>query len=536
MNGREEKWDMATGRRWPVLILGGGITGASFLRLCSLLGIQALLLEKGDFASGTSSWSSKLVHGGMRYLQQFQLRLSHESIRERDRILRDGRGLVRKIDLLYATYRMDPVPRWMVEMGLAGYGMISKKTKWPYKRLGKEKARDVIPGLNRDGLTGLYQYWDAQSDDCGLVMRVLREARELGGIAINFAKVHDILRSRNGRVCAVGVRDETTGNTAEIEADVVVNATGPWSDRVRSRLGLSARLRPLRGSHLILPESVLPLHMGVFFSHPSDGRFVFAIPWMGRILLGSTDLDHDQDLDEVPVPSEEEVEYILEGVRQRFCIDLDPSHLVSAFAGVRPVIRSGRAVSPSRESREHAVWAEDGLVTVTGGKLTTFSVIAWDTLKEVGRQGFSVPGGKRPRPLLPIPDLSSEEMQVELSVEQIDWLLGRYGSDIIPFLQQAGAEAIEPLGESPFLCGELTWACREDALGLEDLLLRRTRVGLLEPKGGQRIKQRIKRSVAAAMGWSDDAWEEQWERYVRLWDRVHSPARLERMSDRAAFE
>jgi len=536
MKSRRDGWERTISKKWPVVIVGGGITGTGILRHCSLCKIPAVLLEKGDFASGTSSWSSKLVHGGMRYLQQFQWRLSHESIKERDRLLSHGEGLVNRIDLLYATYRSDPMPKWMVEMGLAAYGLISRKMKRPYQRLGAERAGQVLPQLNAQGLTGLYQYWDAQSDDCGLVMRVLREARAQGGEAVNYTQVDGFLTRQDGRVCGVAVTDQVSGRTGEIEADVVINATGPWSDSLRSQLELTSRLRPLRGSHLLFPTSHFPLDTGIFFSHPRDGRFVFAIPWMGRVLVGSTDLDHDQDLDRVPRPTSEELRYILDGIQHRFDLPLDLGQAVSAFAGVRPVIRSGREVPPSKESREHAVWSEKGLVTVTGGKLTTFGVIARDTLKELARQGVRSRGGAKQAPLFPGGDPFFLAPPAISSLERVSWLNGRYGPDIFPALQRMEGWEREAVGEGPYWSIELSWACREDVVYLEDLLLRRTRLGLLLPGGGSSEKERIKRCVVANMGWDEATWEREWERYISLWNRTHSPEHLLETEDRKEFE
>lgn len=503
-----------------MLVVGGGVTGAGVLRACALTGLKGLLLEQGDFASGTSSASSKLVHGGLRYLQQRQFKLSYESISERERLLKSGPGLVERISLLYATHRWDPLPRWATEMGLGVYGLLAFRTSAPYRRLGKPSQSAVPFSLKTAQLTGLYEYWDAQTDDCRLVLRLLREAQEAGATVMNYVKVVQVLKERSGRIAGVAVEDRVSGAQAEVQADIVLNASGPWGDHLRQSLGKPARLRPLRGSHLVVSRESLPIQEGVFYCHPADGRFVFALPWMGSVLVGSTELDHPGDLSDPVRATREEVSYLREGVTDTFDLPFPEEGILSSFAGVRPVIRSGHALSPSQESREHAIWLEDGLLTVTGGKLTTYSLIARDAIRALKRAGVRWASGPHPIPLNPTPTTLSLG---SLSSEESLPLVARYGASVLEASRDVRGSEWELVAGTPYRWVDLRWGIEEGCVHLDDLLLRRTRIGLLAERGGQGILDDMRELVCSGLGWDGPTWEREVRRYVRLWEEAHHP-------------
>src|SRR5512142_1880015 len=278
-------------QKWDLLIVGGGITGAGILRQAAHAKLRALLVEADDFASGTSSRSSKLVHGGLRYLKNAQIKVTLESVREREYLLKQGRGLVNRLGFLYACLQGDSIPGWIFGIGLGIYDIMARQ--WSHRSYDIDDMRELCLALTTPALLSGYRYFDANTDDARLVLRLLRESVADGALALNYARVDSLLRTRDGRVCGVALRD-TSGEVerqTEVLAKVVVNATGAWADELRGNLQQRPRLRPLRGSHLVFPFQRLPLTRAVSFLHPRDGRPVFALPWEGVTLFGTTDVD-----------------------------------------------------------------------------------------------------------------------------------------------------------------------------------------------------------------------------------------------------
>ena len=306
---------------WDLIIVGGGITGAGILRQAAHAKLRALLVEADDFASGTSSRSSKLVHGGLRYLKNAQFKVTLESVREREYLLKQGRGLVNRLGFVYSCLDGDKMPGWVFGAGLTVYDIMAGQ--WTHRSYDLDDMRELCPPLTTSELRGGYRYFDATTDDARLVLRLLRESiaesalKGYGGVALNYARVDSLLNTQNGQVCGVVLRD-TSGETerqVEVRAKVVINATGAWADELRGEIQQKPRMRPLRGSHLILPFSRLPITRAVSFSHPCDGRPVMAIPWEGAILFGTTDVDHKATLQTDPSISSSEAEYLMEALR-----------------------------------------------------------------------------------------------------------------------------------------------------------------------------------------------------------------------------
>jgi len=503
--------------KWDVVIVGGGITGAGILLEATRAGLSALLIEARDFSSGTSSRSTKLVHGGLRYLRQAQFRVTRESVLERERLLREAGGLVLPLGFYLTTFADDQMPGWMFGAGLAIYDLIARK--WQHEKFKTQELLDNVPSLKGAALKGGYHYYDAQTDDARLTVRVLREAVGRGGTALSYARATATLRDSKGRVCGLVVRDEAgSGREVEVQARAVINATGAWADDIRKQIGAERKLRAIRGSHLIFPAEKLPLPAAVSLLHPRDGRAVFAIPWEGVTLVGTTDVDHKENLDREPATSADEAEYIMESVRRAFpTLDLDLKDVRSSFSGVRSVVDTGVA-NPAKESREHAVWKENGLLTVTGGKLTTFRLMALAALRALGD---AIPDVKIPerREILEMP--SEELIEAKVEPELKARLLGRYGADAASVIS-AGKDALEPIGDALATWGELRWAARaEGVVHLDDLLLRRVRIGLLLPEGGLPFIDRIGEVVRSELGWDDARWASEVERYRATWTRCY---------------
>jgi glycerol-3-phosphate dehydrogenase len=516
---REKIWS-ALDREWDILIIGGGITGAGILREATRAGLRALLVEQHDFASGTSSRSGKMVHGGLRYLKNAQIKLTIESVRERDRLVREGRGLVTPNAFVLANFRGDNPPAWVFGAGLMIYDTIA--LKWQHQHLSAERARELVPELASRELIGAYRYFDAQTDDARLVLRVLREAVNAGGVALNYARVENLLREQSGDVAGAALRDVETGRTREIRARVVINATGAWADVLRARGDLQKQhLRKLRGSHLIFPFARLPLTRAVTFLHPRDKRPLYALPWEGVTLVGTTDHD-EKNIETNPAITAQEIVYLMDAVKYVFPTqELTARDIQSTFAGLRPVVDTGNP-DPSKESREFVLWEESGLLTVTGGKLTTFRLMAQDALNAARHR---LPNMKRVIvPQRVLDRLPHDEMvRRAFSPQTRLRLMGRYGADTRAMLDAAREGELERIENLNALWAELRWAARaEGVVHLDDLLLRRVRLGLLLPRGGMDCLKKIRAIAQGELGWDDARWEREEKMYADLWTRCYA--------------
>ncbi len=370
-----------------------------------------------------------------------------------------------------------------------------------------------------------YRYFDANTDDARLVLRLLRESVAAGALALNYARVDSLLRTRDGRVGGVVLRD-TSGEVErqkEVLAKVVVNATGAWADELRGNIQQKPRLRPLRGSHLVFPFQRLPLTRAVTFLHPRDGRPVFALPWEGAVLFGTTDVDHGSQLQTDPAISSNEVEYLFEGLQLVFPeLQLTPQDVMSTYAGLRPVVDTGKT-DPSKESREHAIWDENGLLTVSGGKLTTFRPMARDAFKAVRQHLGRIPFDAD----IPVLDALPAKAESLLADSQLPpaqqlRLLARYGPSSVPSFKLASPADLESIPTTPYIWAELCQAAHaEGVVHLDDLLLRRVRLGLLVPNGGIDLLPRIRAMVQAKLGWDDAHWKKEASDYAELWKRAY---------------
>ncbi len=521
---RDQVWQDLQ-KPWDVVVVGGGITGVGVLREAARLGCRALLVEARDFAAGTSSRSSKLVHGGLRYLKNAQVKVTLESVHEREQLLRDGRGLINRLGFLYAIQKGDALPGWVFGAGLVIYDLLAGQ--WAHRKYDALDMRELCPPLSAPGLVGGYRYFDAQTDDARLVMRVLHAALGEGAFALNYTRAVGLLRSAAGQACGIQVADMTPeggGRTAEIQARLVVNAAGPWSDALRSELGKPPRLRALRGSHLVLPAGRLPLTRAVSYLHPRDGRPVFVIPWEGVTLVGTTDVDQGNQLPIDPRPSQDELAYLLQMVTHLFpAQEIGPADIQAVFSGIRAVVNTGKA-NPSKESREHVIWNEDGLLTVSGGKLTTYRLMARAALNEA----------RRLLPALPAPHSSGRFLHGDVQAAQAALaalnpatalrLAGRYGEAALDLFQAARPPDLEYVPGTNCLWAELRWAARAEAVvHLDDLLLRRVRLGLLLPGGGLAELEQVRQVVQPELGWDDVRWAAEAGAYTRLWQQTYAP-------------
>ncbi|HEY8025599.1 MAG TPA: glycerol-3-phosphate dehydrogenase/oxidase [Burkholderiaceae bacterium] len=517
-NWREELPQLQSSE-WDIVIIGGGITGAGILLEAARRGLRALLVEQRDFAWGTSSRSSKLIHGGLRYLKEGKPGLTRDSVRERQHLLQQAPGLVEPQSFAFADYRGRKPGRWMFALGLAIYDRMAGQSARHY--FARDEFLMLAPNVGQEELQGGLCYQDAKTDDARLVMRVLQEAVAAGGRAVNYMAASSLMR-REQHVEGAVLTDATNQRQYEVKAKVVINATGAWADHLRKTQGAAAKLRPLRGSHLILPAWRLPLAQAVSFMHPDDGRPVFAFPWEGVTLVGTTDVDHQSDLQQEAVIDQKEVDYLMTALAYQFPQSaLTVGDVISTYAGVRPVIDTGKS-DPSKEGRDHAVWMEHGLLTVTGGKLTTFRLIALDALKHAAPY---LPGWDAQLEARTIfTDSTALPYDVRIGTQQRIRLQGRYGALAIEVLHCAQENELESIDGTESIWAELRWTARNEAVvHLEDLMLRRTRLGLLLRGGGIEMLPRIRAICQSELRWDDARWEGEQAAYLALWQRCYAP-------------
>lgn len=530
-NWRQKAWSNLD-QNWDIIVIGGGITGAGIFREAARLQLRVLLVEQRDFAWGTSSRSSKFVHGGLRYLKEGQIGLTRDAVHEREQLIHDAPGLVEPIGFLLATYKRDKIGRLVYRAGLSIYDLLAMQ--WSHKYYRPSDFQMLAPHIETEGLKGGFHYKDAQTDDARLVLRVIQAGLHDGrdqAQAMNYTTATNLLYDDNGRVNGLLLRDDETGQTQPVCANVVINATGAWADELREKAGGEAVLRPLRGSHLIFPGWRLPVAQVLTILHPIDQRPVMIFPWEGATVVGTTDIDHQRPLSNSPCISGEEVTYLMTAVASQFpSLNINLNDVIATFSGVRPVIGSGKK-DPSDESRDHVIWQDKGLLTVTGGKLTTFRLIALETLRQA-------------QPFLPdCPEIDEHTAVLEPPIQdlpkvaQIDpalmrRLAGRYGSNVTAVIANAQPDELNLIEGTKYSWAELRWGAQaEGVVHLEDLLLRRLRIGLLLPDGGESLLPRIREICQPLLGWDDGRWQEEEKNYLTLWQHCHSLPPMESIAD-----
>jgi glycerol-3-phosphate dehydrogenase len=494
---------------WDLVVIGGGISGAGVAQQAARRGWSVLLVEQRDFAWGTSSRSSKLVHGGLRYLKEGDLKTTLHSVRERQRLLREAPGLIEPQSFLFADCPGRKPGRWLMQAGLTVYDLMAGQRSHFYADLATTQA--LAPGLAPPGLRGALVFQDAKTDDARLVWRVLLEAQRDGAVLLNYAAAHS-LQTAQGRVTGLVVQDVATREQVTVQARAVVNATGAWADRLRAGVGAAPLLRPLRGSHLVLPFWRLPVAQSISFMHPKDGRPVFFYPWEGATLVGTTDLDHKADLDAEASITPAEVAYLLDAVNDQFpAAQITANDISACYAGVRPVIDDGQQ-DASKATRDHVVRDESGLITLAGGKLTTFRLMAQDALALAAPHTGKAFAKDDAALFSPAPALNARWSP---AVRQR--LAARYGTYAAEWSQEASDDDLHTIPGTHTLWLELAIAARFEAVQhLDDLLLRRTRLGILLPRGGLDHLPRIRQLCAPHLAWDEARWEREVERYCAL--------------------
>ncbi len=550
MRNRDRALETLAGESFDIVVIGGGITGAGVALDASSRGYSVALVEQADFASGTSSRSSKLVHGGLRYLQKFDLGLVREALLERQLMVKLAPHLVRPVPMVVPAFN-GARPDRMTGIGLNMYDVMAAPSLRGRPRGGRprgvrprrggshpaprrggsepgdadwsparhrvisgEEVTELLPALASRSPTGGYLFYDCQTDDARLVLTVLGEAERFGAICANRLQVIELSRGE-GRERGVTVRNGESGATFVVRAANVVNATGVWADRLRPEELYSEaeapRIVPSRGTHITVAPQDLPLVGGAIVP-VGDGRSIFALPWLGRSLIGTTDSNYEGDIAHVQ-PSQADIDYLLHAVNEFFGVDLDRRHVAGAYAGVRPLISSGdnrKSVDISRKAELYET--SSGLITITGGKLTTWRRMAKMVVDRlVERDGRQAPCRTHEIPLGEPIDPSQLQHVDGVGEASYRHLAGRYGyaaEGVLDLACSRGELAQEIVPGFADLLAEAPFAARnEQARTVGDVLLRRTRLGLLaarelcDPDTG--IARRVARAMAPELGWDE---------------------------------
>jgi glycerol-3-phosphate dehydrogenase len=494
---------------FDVVVIGGGITGAGVALDAATRGLRVALIEKADFGSGTSSRSSKLIHGGLRYLQRLELGLVRESLHERETLRRIAPHLARKLAFVVPVY--DPpirsplgASKFKIGLGLSLYDLLAgRQSMGRHFWIEQDHATAFAAGLRRDSLRGCFVYYDGLTDDSRLVIEIIKEAAARGAAVANYAAAVSIDATARGS--AVEVQDQLGGGPFDLRARVIVNATGVWSDEVTrmSVPGAPPALRPSKGVHIVIPFDAISVTSAVLIPSLGEDRFLFVIPWHGRVVIGTTDSDYEGDLND-PKPTEGEISRLIESARFYFPdSNLSRKDVISSFAGLRP-LAAGGGTSTDLSRRERILENESGLISVIGGKLTTYRHIAERVVdracQKLGRvvssntRNLELAGGF-------IDDSNLKEFIAEnvtrfgVDAETVSHLVGNYGAYFKTVLEialrspQLKQRLLDHLSN---IEAEVIYSARHEmAMNSDDFLQRRSRIALLVADGGQTCRARV---------------------------------------------
>ena len=544
MLSRKAALEAIAGERFEVVVIGGGITGAGVALDAASRGYSVALLEGRDYAIGTSSRSSKMVHGGLRYLENFDLGLVREALLERQLMVELAPHLVYPTPFLVPTLGDEKRDR-KIGIGLNAYDVLAgvgsrgrrreaRRRRRPgeaagdwspdrHRTIDREEVLDMVPALADRDPESAYLFYDCQTDDVRLVLTIIGEAERFGAVCLNGAQVTSVTEKR-GKADGVEFTDPESGETVRVGADNVINATGVWADRIRpgeiEDEEHVPRIAPSRGAHILLSTDTLDMGRAACVVPAGAGRGIFALPWYGRTLIGTTDVDHDGGIEEVS-PRPDDIEYLLDAINAFSGKQLTEKDIVGSYAGVRPLISTGdprKSVDISRRAELYET--SSGMLTITGGKLTTWRRMAKQTVdrmversgREARCQTAEIPLGMEVDPgMLDAPEGISEE-----SISQLAFRYGHAARGVLQLIK-ADPELGKPAVEGrPDLLAEVTVATElEQARTIADVLLRRTRLGLTAASSlatAESVKP-VADVMARSLGWSD----EESDRQIQAW-------------------
>jgi glycerol-3-phosphate dehydrogenase len=521
------------GSTFDMIVIGGGITGASIARDAAYRGLSVVLLEKDDFASGTSSRSTKLLHGGLRYLEQYQFKLVREACRERELFLRLAPHLAKVRPFIYLLYDGYPESSLLLNLGLTVYDIFSgNPIKRRHRMLGSTKLLELEPHLNPEHLVGGGWYYDVLTNDARLTIETVKSASDAGALVGNYLEVSGLVQE-SGKVSGVEVTDRLTGTQAVLRGKCVVNASGVWVDNVRSlEKGVSdRRLRPTKGVHIVVRKSDFPLQHAVFLRSPKDRRVVWPIPALDGdlVYIGTTDTFYDGKPEDVAA-TPEDIDYLLE-VANHTIPDarLGYDHIVGTWAGLRPLFGTKPGVAASSVSREHEIFVSPGgLLNIAGGKLTTARVMALQTVDAAIRLYGDTFSERHPRPCTTnrnpvsggdaegISDASEKLASLHLPLGIGQRWMSHYGSNALRLAEMVSVDAKnqEDLSATAITPAEIQYAVESEmAKTLGDFFIRRATFFFWHRDGGLKIADRVALEMAKSLGWSSEECARQVKKY-----------------------
>ena len=475
---RDEMLACVVGRKteWDLIIIGGGATGVGCAVDAASRGYEVLLLEQSDFGKGTSSRSTKLVHGGVRYLEQGNISLVMEALKERGILKQNAPHLVEELAFIVPNYEWWEMPFYGV--GLKIYNLLSGKYGFGKSQILSKKATlKKLPTIKEEGLRGGVVYYDGQFDDTRLLINLAQTAAQQGATLLNYSRVFQLTKDADGLVDGVNFVDEETGQLHQTKAKTVINATGAFCDTVRKFSSAKAKpiIAPSQGIHLVFDKSFLPTENAIMIPHTSDGRVLFAIPWHGHTLVGTTDTEIKK-IDLEPKALAEEIEFVLETAGQYLHKPPTREDILSVFVGIRPLVKSGEAKSTSSLSRDHTIEIDNsGMLTITGGKWTTYRRMAEDAINQAATLAK-----------LPEKDCVTKELKIYQTPEN-------------------KGELLHP--NFPYTVEDVVSAVREEmARTIEDILARRLRILFLNAKAAIELAPQVAEIMAKELG-KNETWK-----------------------------
>ena len=543
MPSREEMWEKVP-EEVDVIVIGGGITGAGIVRDAARRGLNVALFEQNDIAYGTSSRSSKLIHGGLRYLEEYEFSLVFESVSERRVVLDLAPHLVNPQAFLFPVYQGSRKSLRMIDAGMWLYdGLALFRSPKRHRTLKPSEVAKEEPILKQEGLQGAPVYYDCSTDDSRLTLETIIDAIQNGAVVVNWTRVDALTKDDQGRVSGVVVKNARDGSLREVKAHTVINATGPWTDEVLAMSGprTGKLLRPTKGIHIVVEREKLPIEHAVVLFHPTDDRVLFALPWGERTYVGTTDTDYEGSPGD-ETATLQDVDYLIAAANHHF-----PNHhikrddVISTWAGLRPLIAPEPEVgeiSESQVSREHQILiGEDGLITIAGGKLTTYRKmakecvdIAVNLLKLMGKLPEDIHSGQTFKFPLPgavgwpedddhakVAAALTEACDCDLSEEVSRHLIDTYG---MRGLELANLCAADPSLLEPIVPGrveimaQVDFGVREElAVSVSDIMVRRTQIFFRDYDQGLGAVEKVAMRMAHLIGWSDEEKEKSIDDY-----------------------
>jgi len=520
MSSREQGIEKLKKGKFDILVIGGGATGTGIAVDAASRGLSVVLVERFDFSAGTSSRSTKLIHGGVRYREQAvlkfyrsQFKLVRDALHERSTLLKIAPHLVHPLPMLTPIYNRIQVPYYRTGLRLydrlAGRATIHKSYF-----VGKKEALQKFPMLKADRLRGGVVYYDGQFDDSRMNICLAVTAREQGAILANYIEVKSLLKQKN-RLCGAHVTDRLSGKSWDVHAKVIVNATGPFLDGIRKLddPGEKPMLSASSGTHIVLDASFSPPTTGLLIPKTEDGRVLFLLPWLGHTLVGTT--DNPAPIEENPKPTEEDVEYILRQLRRYFAVAINQKNILSAWTGLRPLVSNPKAVDTARLSRDHVIHvSSSGMVTIAGGKWTTYRKMAYDTVNQAIKVGglsprnpsqtekLAIAGGEKFSPR-GFTRLGKEFDLAEDIARHLNQAYGDRAPEVAAYVEKGwGKRLVEG---HPFIEAEVLYTLHTEWMRRPvDFLSRRTRLSFLDIAAAEKALPRVADIMAGELDWNAD--------------------------------